>query len=155
MKFIFLSNNWYYEEVIEHSMKLNKADAKLLEKETAREHKVKTMAEKKKSTTKGSTNVVYDTPIIGEDDRSEFQLNPGTPGYDTGNIEGRDYEGLIEGADREGGEESEVLNDADVDMMKNVEFVDETMDLDGSLKNKIGSCGSARPNRPRNRDQRT
>jgi len=147
-------NNWYYEEVIEHSMKLNKADAKLLEKEMTREHKVKNLAEKKKSTTKRSTKVVYDTPIIGEDDRSEFQLNPGTPGYDTGNIEGRDYEGLIEGADREGGEESEVLNDTDVDMMKNVEFVDETMDLDGSLKDKIGSCGSARPNRPRNRPSR-
>ena len=151
---IVYMNNWFYEDVIEQSMRLNKADAKLLEKETANERKVKMLANKKKSTTKVDANVVYDTPILSEDDHGDIQLNPRTEDHGGRNIEEPDYESIIKGTGREGEEGYKVINDVAVDTMNSEDTSDEAMESEESTRNTCSHKGSARPNRNRNKPSR-
>ena len=148
-------NNWFHEDVIEHNMRLNKTDAKLLDKEAANERKVKKQAHKKKNTTKVEINTVREPPLHSEDDHSVVQLNPLKEDYDVSNIEVQGSGvGIYLGCGDEVDEDVEMDNEVNITTMNSGEINRDMMELEGSMMNTCGQTGTARPSRRRNKPSR-
>lgn len=143
-------NNWFFEDVIEQSMRLNKADSKLLEKETANERKVKKAVRKK-----NNINTVLIPHTRGEDANSGVHLNPLTEDYDGSNIDELDSgDGIINCSGGEVGENVKMDNEVINNTMNSEVISGDMIELEGPTMDTRSQKGRAQPSRSRNKPSR-
>jgi len=116
-------NTWYYEDVIEKDMRLNKSNMKLLNKDSTDERRVRKKVERKID----NNIIVHNGPLLGEDVRVDTHLNPHDEEHEPSNVEEREHRETI--IIEDGGHMSEELK-------MNNEVVDTepgTSDTDGDI----------------------